>query len=77
MIEELKEIADKRGSKVKSMEGNIIEIKDKFQEDSFDLAFCIGNSLVHLDNLEEIERFFKDTKAILKEILLIKIILMP
>ena len=67
MIEELRERADITGSNVKAMEGNILAIKDKFKENSFDLVFCIGNSLVHLDNLKEIEKFFKDAKALLKE----------
>ncbi|MEG2935912.1 MAG: class I SAM-dependent methyltransferase, partial [Clostridium sp.] len=67
MIEELKEKAQKCGSSIKAMEGNILEVKDKFKENNYDMVFCIGNSLVHLDNAKEIEKFFEGTKSILKE----------
>lgn len=67
MIEELKEKAISTDSDIKAMEGNILEMKEKFNPSAFDLIFCIGNSLVHLDNSKEIEKFFKDAKAILKD----------
>lgn len=67
MIEELKEKAENSGSEIKSKVSNILEIKENFQKQFFDLIFCIGNSLVHLNNSEEILKFFKDAKALLKE----------
>jgi 2-polyprenyl-3-methyl-5-hydroxy-6-metoxy-1,4-benzoquinol methylase len=33
----------------------------------FDLAFCIGNSLVHLDGKAEVQEFFKSVKKLLKK----------
>lgn len=67
MIKELKAKARNRGSNIEAMEGNILEVKEKFQDKSFDLVFCIGNSLVHLESSEEILKFLKDSKDILKE----------
>lgn len=67
MIEELKLKTKNSGSSIEAMEGNILEVKEKFKDKCFDLVFCIGNSLVHLDNAEEILKFFKDSKSILKK----------
>lgn len=66
MVQELKEKAEACGSNIKAMEGNILEINEKFEKDSFDLVFCIGNSLVHLGNSDEILKFLKDAKDILR-----------
>ena len=67
MVEELRKKAKVFGSSVKGMEGNILNIKEKFPKNTMDLVFCIGNSIVHLDNSKDIEKFFKDAKDILKD----------
>lgn len=66
MIESLRGKTDKTGSKVKFYQADMLYLNDKFEEKSFEAAFCIGNSLVHLDNLDQINNFFKNTKGILK-----------
>lgn len=43
---------------------NMLEIGELHKE--FDLIFCIGNSLVHLDDDEEIFRFLQDCRNCLK-----------
>lgn len=67
MVQELQEKAEISGSNIEALEGNILHMKEKFVEKTFDFIFCIGNSLVHLDNSREILKFFKDANAILKE----------
>ena len=57
----------KKNSKVKFFQGDMLRLKDKLNPRSFDTIFCIGNSLVHLDNLSHIGNFFADSKGILKE----------
>jgi len=37
-----------------------------FPEDNFDLLYCIGNSLVHLDSLENVDRLLRKTFHLLK-----------
>lgn len=55
------------GSKVKFMQGNMLNLGKDFNEEKFDAIYCIGNSLVHLDNLIEIQRFLQDVHKLLKE----------
>lgn len=45
---------------------NMLEIKNHFTPLTFDLIVSFGNTLVHLNNSEEIEDFLKQTKIILK-----------
>jgi glycine/sarcosine N-methyltransferase len=40
-------------------------IKDKFNDKKFDLIFCIGNSLVHLQTREAIDNLIKDMSSML------------
>lgn len=65
MIEELKKKAGNLGSKVEYLQAGMLELKEKLQNKSFDVIFCIGNSLVHLDNNKEIDKFLHDAKSIL------------
>lgn len=67
MIEELREKALNRGSKVKYLQANMLELKDKLPDKRFDVVFCIGNSLVHLDNNNEISEFFNNAKSVLSD----------
>lgn len=66
MVEELKNKAKELNIDVNALQGNMLEIDKKIQN-KFDLAFCIGNSLVHLDGEIEIEMFLKEVKGMLKE----------
>lgn len=45
---------------------SMLDIDSQFPEMSFDTAICFGNTIVHLQNIEEIERFFKKVKFVLK-----------
>ena len=53
--------------KVKFIAAPMEKIEGIFPSSSFDGAFCIGNSLVHLTDLEYVEKFFEDTGTILKK----------
>lgn len=66
MIEQLKIKAKRMNIQVKAVQGNMLETDEKING-KFDLIFCIGNSLVHLDGEEEIEIFLKKVKYMLKE----------
>lgn len=57
----------KKNNNVKFFQGNMLALKDKLNPESIDTIFCIGNSLVHLDNLSQIGSFFADSKSILKK----------
>ncbi|MFA9398555.1 MAG: class I SAM-dependent methyltransferase [Clostridiaceae bacterium] len=48
-------------------------IKNIFEEDLFDEIYCIGNSLVHLENKKQVEELLKDCFSLLKKHGLIKI----
>lgn len=50
---------------VKSIKAGMLDLAEKLNN-RFDLAFCIGNSVVHLDNAAEIQQFFKTAKSLLK-----------
>lgn len=66
MIESLKAKTKKIDSKVEFFQANMLNLNDKFNLNEFDSVFCIGNSLVHLDNLNQISKFIKSAKGILK-----------
>lgn len=66
MVEGLRKKAANDNLDIKALQGNMLELKNKVST-GYDLAFCIGNSLVHLEGEEEIEKFFKEMKCILKE----------
>jgi glycine/sarcosine N-methyltransferase len=66
MIEGLREKAVNHKLNIKAFQGNMLELRNKINS-RYDLAFCIGNSLVHLEGEAEIEKFFIEMKGILKE----------
>lgn len=39
---------------------------DSLLEDKFNLVFCIGNSVVHLESLEQIKQFFRKARRMLE-----------
>lgn len=49
---------------IKSIQTNMLDLERKIS-DKFDLAFCIGNSIVHLQNLEQIKSFICNIKNLL------------
>lgn len=66
MIELLKEKLVSTGleGRIKPIVANMLELRNTLPS-TFDLAFCIGNSLVHLDGQKEIHKFFTDIKHLL------------
>lgn len=65
MIEMAKEKSEAKGLKINFVAGDMREVKDIFSHDKYDLVFCIGNSLVHLQTKEEIEKLFKGINSIM------------
>lgn len=47
-------------SKIKFYCMDMREAAENFKDEKYDLIYCIGNSLVHLNNAEEIEKLIKD-----------------
>lgn len=64
MIEELKTRAKKLNLEITCAKCNMLETSKMFAY-KFDAAFCIGNSIVHLNSKEQIEKFFKDIYQVL------------
>jgi len=66
MIELMREkiLANHLDERVRPIHGNMLALR-QILNSRFDVAFCIGNSLVHLDGQEEISIFFKDIKQLL------------
>ncbi|EJO5348322.1 class I SAM-dependent methyltransferase [Clostridium butyricum] len=57
--------ANNRKSKVKFWQADMLKLHEKFNDNMFDAIYCIGNSLVHLDNLNEIKNFFISVRKLL------------
>jgi glycine/sarcosine N-methyltransferase len=45
---------------------NMLDINEKFQENSFDSVLSFGNTIVHLKNLNELNVFFAEIRKVLK-----------
>lgn len=45
---------------------SMLELNQKFDKNSFDGIICFGNTLVHLNSLEQVMDFLKQAKSILK-----------
>jgi ubiquinone/menaquinone biosynthesis C-methylase UbiE len=67
MIEVAKKKNKEHNEKIKFMQGDMIKLTELFEDNQFDSVFCIGNSLVHLENKELIKEFFKKVKQVLKD----------
>lgn len=76
MIEKAKSKVKNYNHNVQFLEGNMIHLKERFGKESFNIIFCIGNSIVHLESKKQIEAVIKDYYEMLKEkgILIIQII---
>ncbi|HEY5562018.1 MAG TPA: methyltransferase domain-containing protein [Clostridiaceae bacterium] len=58
----------KEGLSLKNVEfyqGDMTKIKELFEKESYGLVYCIGNSIVHLENISLIERLFEDVYNLL------------
>ncbi|MDP4183025.1 MAG: methyltransferase domain-containing protein, partial [Bacillota bacterium] len=67
MIEQLSEKVKKKNLNIKFITSNMLELKDKLYGSLYDLAFCIGNSVVHLSSKEDILKFLYSTKQLVKK----------
>lgn len=65
MIENLKSKTTTTKNEIKFFKADMLDIKRKFKEEEFQGIYCIGNSLVHLENLELMKKFFQDVYALL------------
>lgn len=76
MIKAGKNKAEAEGLDINFIQGNMKEIKTLFSGKKYDLIYCIGNSLVHLDNEDEIGQLINDVADItnVNGVLLIQII---
>ena len=67
MIETARKDAANRGLKVDFETMDMMEIDAHFASHSFDMALCLGNTMVHLQSPEEIGRFIKKVFDLLKK----------
>lgn len=67
MIEGLRSKANSLNVKINFLNADMLDLKDKLNGKKFESVFCIGNSLVHLDNLDQINEFFKNAKGLISE----------
>lgn len=63
MLEQLDTKSKKEQQSIRTLQENMLNLKNSLSE-SFDLVFCIGNSIVHLENLQEIKDFLRDAKSL-------------
>lgn len=64
MINSLSNKALKEGQKVNFLQADMLNISDIILE-KFNLVFCIGNSIVHLENLLQIKEFLKNSAKLI------------
>lgn len=66
--EEMIEMAERKGGLYANFViGDMTEIKEEFKGKKYNLAYCIGNSIVHLKNKDKIQSFIKDIYDVLNE----------
>lgn len=56
--EKTKSIKKQHG--IQFLKGDMLQLKQLFLRETFDMVFCIGNSLVHLSDRESIQSILKD-----------------
>ncbi len=66
MLSIANDINKKENKQIKFYNMNMLDIKNNFDKDQFDLIASFGNTLVHLNNIDEVCDFFEQTKYILK-----------
>jgi glycine/sarcosine N-methyltransferase len=64
MVRQLRIKSETIGKPIKSIQANMLDLDSKIA-DKFDLVFCIGNSIVHLKNLEQIKSFICSARNLL------------
>ncbi len=65
MLEQLHEKVKAEGCSVEIIQANMVQVDQKLSS-KFNLAFCIGNSLVHLENIQQIKEFLTNIKKFLE-----------
>ncbi|SHE82188.1 class I SAM-dependent methyltransferase [Alkalibacter saccharofermentans] len=65
MIDALKDKVKGQKLNIRAHKMNMMDISAL--KTSFDLAYCIGNSLVHLDSVQQVTGFLKEAKKVLKK----------
>lgn len=65
MLEGLKEKVKAKGCVLDYLEADMSDM-DKKLSSKFNLVFCIGNSLVHLENMQQIKEFLKKARNMLE-----------
>ncbi|MPW24482.1 methyltransferase domain-containing protein [Alkalibaculum sp. M08DMB] len=66
MVQVLNEKIIDTDLKINAMVGNMLEL-DQLLSNNYNLAFCIGNSIVHLDKEKAIGQFFEIAKSLLND----------
>ncbi|KNF09499.1 methyltransferase domain-containing protein [Gottschalkia purinilytica] len=59
--------ANENNLKINFKAGDMRDIHNILKDESYDMVFCIGNSLVHLQSLKEIEELIKNIYQITRE----------
>jgi glycine/sarcosine N-methyltransferase len=65
MLEQLSNKMNGFGSSLNFLQADMLKIDQKLSY-KFNMAFCIGNSLVHLDNMQQIKEFLINVKKVLE-----------
>ncbi|HEY5584392.1 MAG TPA: methyltransferase domain-containing protein [Ruminiclostridium sp.] len=65
MVHQLGTKVQKEGHSVKFMQANMLDLDSKLSE-KFNLAFCIGNSIAHLENMLQIKEFLSSAKKVME-----------
>jgi len=65
MVNQLGVKVIKEGQSIKSLQANMLDLESKLTG-KFNLAFCIGNSIVHLENIHQIKGFLSSTKKLME-----------
>lgn len=65
MIRKTKELAMQEGVEIETQVCSMLGLKDVVHS-RYNVAFCIGNSLVHLDSVGEVESFMQEAYSLLE-----------
>lgn len=67
MIENLNSKLDIEKNQLQFMQADMLTLNEKFEANTFDAIYCIGNSIVHLDSIDEMRKFLANTRQLLAE----------
>jgi len=65
--EKMLEIARTNSNNIDFLNMSMLDIDSQFPRNVFDFVLCFGNTVVHLQSIDEIEIFFKKAKTVLME----------